>query len=83
MDVAIAPQISKARQGTVQLVESNIHDDSLPQAYSDIDVGGLFIVPDGRRLTLGELQLLHGDKIRVAVGHDISFSMITGSHARV
>ena len=46
-------------------------------------VAPLTLLPDARLKTLDDLQLQHGDMLRVAVDAETSFAAITGSHIRV
>jgi hypothetical protein len=69
-EVYIAPQQSQKRK----LKEK----DQLGDVLSP-----LTLLPDVRSRTLEDLQLQHGEALRVAVDAETSFAAITGSHIRV
>jgi oxalate---CoA ligase len=73
-EVYIAPQQSQKRKSKGKEKDQDQRNDTL---------SSLALLDDARSRTLEDLQLQHGEALRVAVDAETSFAAIIGSHIRV
>ena len=77
-EVYIAPQQSQKRKSKGKGKEKEKEKDQPGDMLSS-----LTLLSDARSKTLEDLQLQHGEALRVAVDAETSFAAIIGSHIRV